>query len=99
MKKIAVVCFCLLVPAVGFSLNQPQNLGSVKADVFIPGRATLAQMNALIPDDTGQILIVTDAVNSRVCVSTGAAGLSVAGAWVVGSATGTFVGNSYPHCQ
>lgn len=56
---------------------------------------TLAQMNLLAPTAAGQLIYVSDAVQSRVCVSSGTG----AGAWVVMSASGTFAGGSYPHCN
>lgn len=56
---------------------------------------TLAQMNALTPTTTGQLIFVSDALQSRVCVSSGV----LTGAWVVASASSTFTLATMPHCQ
>lgn len=56
---------------------------------------TLAQMNLLAASAAGQIIFVSDAVQSRVCVSSGTG----AGAWTIATASGTFVGGSFPHCN
>lgn len=56
---------------------------------------TLAQMNALAPTAAGQTIYVSDAAQSRVCVSSGTG----TGAWVVAVATGVFTAASYPHCN
>jgi hypothetical protein len=100
MKKLLIVSSILLASSFGYCVpNQPQNIGSVKTDVLVIPSVTLAQMNVLTPDATGQIIYVSDALQSRVCISTGAAGGSVIGAWVVAAATGTFAGISTPHCN
>ncbi len=60
---------------------------------------TSAIMNTLTPYTTGQILFVTDATQSMLCISSG----TNTGAWVVIAATGAFVGGAsglnYPHCK
>lgn len=57
---------------------------------------TLAQMNALAPGAAGQLIYVSDGLQSKICVSTG----TTAGAWVVASATSTAViGGLVGHCQ
>lgn len=56
---------------------------------------TVAQMNALAPAYTGEMIYITNATQSQVCISTGTG----TGAWVVLVATGTFSASTYPHCQ
>lgn len=97
MKTLFVILsLSLLMSGICLAADQPQNIGYVDTDgpVGIWNR-TLAQMNALAPLKANQMIIVSDAVQSRVCVSSGTG----AGAWVVATATGTFVGNSYTHCN
>lgn len=93
MKVLALL---FLLSGIGYCVDQPHNIGYVKAESqFGLPSYTLAQMNVLVPATTGYVINVVDAVQSRICTSSG----SLAGAWVVASATGTFVGGSYPHCQ
>lgn len=97
MKKLIVLAGILMLASSGYCVNQPQNIGYVSTDgPFGLYNRTLAQMNALQSDTTGQLLYVSDAVMSRICVSSGS---FAAGQWVVGSGTGTFSGGTYPHCQ
>lgn len=56
---------------------------------------TLAQMTATTPTAVGQVIYVSDATTSRICVSSG----TTRGGYVVGVATGPFAGASYPHCS
>lgn len=57
----------LCVPIVGFSVDQPQNLGYVTTNgpLGLWGR-TVAQMNTLAPATTGQLLYVSDATSGLV---------------------------------
>lgn len=57
---------------------------------------TLAEMNSLTPSAAGQLIFVSDGLQSRVCVSSGTG----TGAFVVVSATSTAViGGLIGHCQ
>ncbi len=96
MKKLILIAGLVLGASVGYCVDQPQNIGYVKTDgpVGFWGQ-TLAQMNQLTPITTGYVLHVTDATRSRLCISSG----TTKGAWVIITATGTFEGASYPHCQ
>lgn len=98
MKKLLLAV--LLIPSFALGArNQPQNIGSVKADVLALPIYTVATMNTLTPDATGQLIFVSDAVTSKVCVSTGAAGASVIGAFVaVSLSTGTVSATAF-HCN
>lgn len=98
MKKMTFALILILLASAGgyCATNQPNNIGTVSVDgIGLPSK-TLAQMNALTSDTTGQMLYVSDAVQSRVCVSSGTVN---PGAWVVGVATGAFTAATYPHCQ
>ena len=91
--KTLIVCLSVLAGAVAFAATtQPNAIGLVAA---VLDTKTLAQMNAATPRSTGQMVVVTDALISRVCVSSG----TTIGAWVVAVATGSFTAASYPHCQ
>lgn len=97
MKKLILVASLFLVGVAHAVTTQPRNIGTVTTDgpLGLYPR-TLAQMNLLTADTTNQMIVVTDAVQSRVCVSTSSV---TRGAWVVASASGTFVAGTYPHCQ
>lgn len=100
MKKIILLAaISLLVAGIGYCVDQPQNIGYARTDNPV-GLAsyTLTQMNALTPLTTGYAIHVQDAVQSKICVSSGA-GTGFTGAWVIATASGTFVGNTYPHCN
>lgn len=101
MKKSGIaVVLCLFFQTAGWSVNQPQNIGTITVDGGLGlWNQTLAQMNALIPDTTGQVIFVSDAVSSKLCVSTGAASVTNTGAWVMAVATGAFTAATYPHCN
>lgn len=102
MKKIAIVLALagLFIAGNAYCVDQPQNIGYVAVDgPFGLESYTLAQMNLLTPLTTGYMIHVVDALQSKICTSTAAASASAVGAWVVASATGVFIGNSYPHCQ
>lgn len=99
MKKIIVVVILYLLASSGYCLNQPQNIGSVKADVLAIPIVTLAQMNVLTPDATGQLIYVSDAVSSKVCVSTGAAGATVIGAFVGAAVATGSLSTTALHCN
>lgn len=63
---------------------------------------TLAQLNALTPDTTGQMVFCSDCTRSAIAVSSGSHPTASVGAWVVPIATGTFVGSTWsglPHIQ
>lgn len=94
MKKILLI-LGLVVSPIG-AVNQPHNIGNVKTDGLGLPSYTVAQMNALTSDTTGQVILVSDATQSRLCISSGTVN---PGAWVVASATGVFAGASYPHCR
>lgn len=63
---------------------------------FAPYARTLAQMNALTATTTGQVIFVSDALQSRLCVSSGSVN---AGSWVVSAASSPFTLATMPHCQ
>jgi hypothetical protein len=98
MKRLLIAALLLGCAGVGFCADQPHSIGYVSTDggpLAIYPR-TVAQMNALTPYTTGQILYVSDGAVSRVCISSGS---TSPGQWVVAVATGSFTAASYPHCQ
>lgn len=101
MKKLTVLlCLVLVTPSFA-AVNQPTNVGSVKASKLAIGLQTVAQLNVLAPDTTGQIVGCSDCTRSAVCISSGAASGNV-GAWVILVGTGVFVGSTWSglqHCQ
>jgi hypothetical protein len=56
---------------------------------------TVATMNALTPAYAGEMIFITNATQSQVCISSG----TTTGGWVVLVATGVFTAATYPHCQ
>ncbi len=103
MKKLIVLSVVCLIGAASFvysATNQPQSVGTIKATrILISPTKTIAQLNVLIPDATGQIIACTDCVVSSLCISSGSV---VAGSWVILVATGAFAGSTwsgFPHCQ
>jgi hypothetical protein len=56
---------------------------------------TIAQLNALAPGTTGQIVFCSNCAQSGICVSSGV----VAGAWVVPTSTATVPAYTSIHCQ
>lgn len=95
MKSLLVAAL-LLVAGIGYCADQPHNIGYASTGgPFGLYSRTLEQMNLLAPYAAGQMIYVSDAAQSRVCVASGTA----AGAWVVAVATGVFTAASYPHCN
>jgi hypothetical protein len=63
---------------------------------------TKAQINALLPTTTGQMVLCNDCTRSAVCVSSGSNSATSVGAWVIAVNTGTFAGSTFSgfaHCQ
>lgn len=87
MKRLLVITALLSLAAFGYCADQPQNIGYATTDgPFGLYPRTVAQMLALTPGTTGQLIYVSDAATSKVCVSTGIG----VGAWVaVSLSTGT----------
>lgn len=96
MNRLFLILALLISASFVQAADQPQNIGYVTVDgpVGLYSR-TLAQMNQLAPYVVGQMIYVSDAAQSRVCVASGTA----AGAWVIAVATGVFTAASYPHCN
>jgi hypothetical protein len=87
MRKLIAIAALLSITAIGNCGDQPHNIGYVSTDgpLGLYSR-TVAQMLALTPATTGQLIYVSDAATSKVCVSTGIG----VGAWVaVSLSTGT----------
>lgn len=102
MKRIVILSLCLLASAGSWATNQPRSLGNTKVSRLVLEPLTLAQINALQPDTTGQIVPCSDCTTSTHCVSSGAVTTTSIGAFVVFAATGAFVGANYsgmPHCK
>ena len=96
MKKILGICLSVvLLASVAYCL-QPFNMGNVKTDGLAIPSYTLAQMNSLTSDTTGQLIFVSDALQSKVCVSSGTL---AAGAWILPTSTGVFAAGSNDHCR
>jgi TRAP-type uncharacterized transport system substrate-binding protein len=97
MKKLIVLLSLLFIASVGFCADQPQNIGYFKTDApFGNPNYNLAAMNLLTAPTSGYYIFVGDALQSKVCVSSGTG----IGAFVVASASSPFpVAGSYPHCQ
>jgi hypothetical protein len=57
---------------------------------------TLAQLNALTADTTGQLVVCTDCTRSALAISSGSVN---AGSWVIAVATGPFVGSTWSGLQ
>lgn len=97
MKKL-LIGLLIFGSSVAYGVNQPHSLGSVELSKFVMDQKTLAQINALVPDTTGQIIGCSNCTQSAICIATS----TVAGGWVVPVSTGTFVGSlwsGFTHCQ
>jgi hypothetical protein len=102
MKKIIVLGLCLLFPVVALATNQPQYIGNAQASKIVLDQRTQTQMNTLLPDTTGQMILCIDCTQSSICVSSGSNSTTSVGAWVVLGQTGTFVGSTFSgftHCK
>lgn len=99
MKKLIVITVLLFIASSGYCVTkQPHNIGYVATDsplgLYV---RTIAQIDALTADVTNQILVCSDCVESKICVSTGSVN---AGSWVVASGTATAaVGGLIGHCK
>lgn len=63
---------------------------------------TKAQINALLPTTTGQMVLCNDCTRSAICISSGSNSATSVGAFVIIAATGTFAGSNFSglaHCQ
>lgn len=88
MKKLLIVLALGLLAAAAYcAVNQPQSVGDITANKVGLGKFTIAQINALTPDTTGQMVYCSDCAYATICISTGADSGRV-GAWVAVS-TGT----------
>lgn len=66
---------------------------------FTPWLRTLAQIDALTADTTGQLVVCSDCTRSAICISSGSV---TSGAFVVLVETGTFAGSTFSglaHCE
>lgn len=98
MKKLLIVTLLFVSGIASAACQGPycyDDKGAYITDAPLILTRTLAQMNLIQPRDVGQLLVVSDGAQSRLCVSSGTA----AGAFVVAVATGVFTAASYPHCQ
>jgi hypothetical protein len=78
---------------------QPHSLGSVQASKVVFTPVTLAAINVLTADATGQVVACTDCVQASLCISSGSVN---PGAFVILVGTGTFNGTTWsglPHCR
>ena len=101
MKKLLAIAGIVLFGIGQGYCAQPRGVGSIQASKIAFDQRTLAQINALVPDTTGQIVLCNDCTTSTVCISSGAAA-SHTGAFVILVASGPFVGATFsglPHCQ
>lgn len=101
MKKLFVVVLALAWPVIGYAAA-PNSVGSIKASKILLGQKTLAQINSLTPDDTGQFVLCADCTQSAVCISSGANTPNSVGAFVILVNTGTFAGSTFGgfgHCK
>ena len=97
--KTLIIAACSIFAAVFVMAAQPHNIGSVKAQKIVLAQYTLAQINSLTPDATGQLVLCSNCTRSTVCVSSGSVN---PGSWVIAVATGTFGGTTFSglqHCQ
>ena|SRR5688572_3710149 len=97
MKKLLALSSVLLLSGITWAA-QPNNVGSIKASKIVLDQRTLAQINALTPDTTGQMVLCINCTRSAVCVSSGVTN----GAWVIAVTSGTRTGatfSGFDHCQ
>lgn len=97
MKKFVIACSLMLV-SVSFAAT-PFEHGSLKVSRLAFTPRTLAQIEALTADTTGQLMLCSDCTRSPLCISSGTV---APGAWVVITGTGPYVGSTYsglPACQ
>jgi hypothetical protein len=81
---------------------QPTSLGNVKVKRMAFDMYTLAQINLLQPDTTGQIVGCSDCVRAVFCASSGSVTTTNIGSWVIPVTTGVFTGATFSgmqHCQ
>ncbi len=100
MKKLLVLG-SLFLSSLVFAA-QPSGIGNVKVKRISFEPYTLAAINALAPDTTGQVVMCADCTTSPLCISSGAVTGSSVGAFVILTATGSFVGSTFsgiPHCK
>lgn len=102
MKRFLIFIGCLIgFSAYGECVSQPQSLGVVTVSTttftgpFAPSPRTLAQINALTPGVTNQIVVCTDCTRTALCISSGI----LRGAWVVPVSTAAFPSYTTLHCQ
>ncbi len=76
-------------------VNTSTNAATVFTFPALPS-VTLAQLDALQPQTTGQVAFCSNCTQSYVCVSTGS---TTIGAWVPLVATGTFTAATFPACK
>lgn len=74
MKKLLLIVLALgMLAAVAYcAVNQPNQVGDITANKVGFGKFTLAQINALTPDTTGQAVYCSDCAYATICISTGA---------------------------
>lgn len=99
MKKLITVSLITLVSGIGYCVNpQPQNLGTATVDYLIITPQTLASIDALTPDATGQLVICSNC-DFALCVSTGAQSLAKGGFVVAASTNPAAAQGAVMHCQ
>lgn len=97
MKKLIIVCLGFGLSGAGYGA-QPTAIGNVKAKRVSFEPYTVTQMNLLQPDTTGQLIFVTDGIQSKICISTASSPSTAIGAFVVIQATAPGAG-ALQHCQ
>lgn len=101
MKIIIAAILCSVFAVSGYCA-QPNKIGNVSATKLAIDSKTLAQINALTPDTTNQLVVCSDC-EFVLCISTGADSLARGGFVVIGStvpaATSLGAAGVPMHCQ
>lgn len=63
---------------------------------ILPWPRTIAQINALTSGTTGQVVVCSDCVFTKICVSSGTVS---PGAWTLTQSTAVTAGIALPHCS
>lgn len=98
MNKLIISAGLLLGIGTLAYAAQPRSAGSINVSKISIDTKTIAQINALTPDTTGQIVACSDCTQSTICISSS----TNRGGFVVIAGSSTFVGATWsalPHCQ